>query len=38
MTKRKPTVSTYKDRKGEWRWRITASNGRIIHASTEGKG
>lgn len=26
----------YKDAKGEWRWRRTASNGREVGASTEG--
>ena len=26
----------YKDKRGEWRIRIRASNGRIIYASTEG--
>ncbi len=26
----------YKDPKGEWRWRRTATNGRIVGASTEG--
>jgi uncharacterized protein YegP (UPF0339 family) len=29
-------LSFYTDRAGEWRWRITASNGRIIGASSEG--
>ncbi len=26
----------YKDAKGEWRWRLTAKNGRIIADSGEG--
>lgn len=26
----------YQDRGGDWRWRRTASNGRIVGASTEG--
>ncbi len=26
----------YKDNGGEWRWRRTASNGRIVGASSEG--
>ena len=26
----------YKDSRGLWRWRRTASNGRIVGASTEG--
>ena len=29
-------VEVYKDRKGEWRWRIKASNGRIMGDSGEG--
>ena len=29
-------IEEYKDKKGEWRIRIRASNGRIIYASTEG--
>ena len=28
--------SIYKDKKGEWRWNRTASNGRIVGASAEG--
>ena len=32
------TVETYKDGKNEWRWRVKASNGQIIGASTEGYG
>jgi uncharacterized protein YegP (UPF0339 family) len=31
-----PAWSLYKDKRGEWRWRITAHNGEIIGASTEG--
>lgn len=34
--KNKPGLHFYKDEKGEWRWKIVASNGRIIGASTEG--
>lgn len=26
----------YKDNANEWRWRITATNGQIVHASSEG--
>jgi uncharacterized protein YegP (UPF0339 family) len=26
----------YKDNAGKWRWRRTASNGRIVGAATEG--
>jgi uncharacterized protein YegP (UPF0339 family) len=26
----------YQDARDEWRWRITASNGHVVHASTEG--
>lgn len=26
----------YQDRKGDWRWTRTASNGRIVGSSTEG--
>lgn len=26
----------YQDPKGQWRWRRTASNGRIVGASTQG--
>ena len=32
----KDTWEFYKDKKGEWRWRRTAANGRIVGASTEG--
>ena len=30
------TYEYYKDRKDEWRWRLIASNGRIIADSGEG--
>ena len=30
------TWEIYKDGKDEWRWRRTASNGKIVGASTEG--
>jgi len=26
----------YKDKAGEWRWRVTARNGQVVHASSEG--
>ncbi|MCK5643390.1 MAG: DUF1508 domain-containing protein [Gammaproteobacteria bacterium] len=26
----------YKDEGNEWRWRITAANGQVVHASSEG--
>lgn len=30
------TVEYYQDRKGEWRWRRTAANGKVAGASSEG--
>jgi uncharacterized protein YegP (UPF0339 family) len=30
------TISTYKDRKGEYRWRAKARNGKIVADSGEG--
>ncbi|MBW1649754.1 MAG: DUF1508 domain-containing protein [Deltaproteobacteria bacterium] len=32
----KDKVEFYEDKKEEWRWRRTASNGKIVGASTEG--
>ncbi len=29
-------LEIYQDKKGEWRWRRTASNGKIVGASSEG--
>jgi uncharacterized protein YegP (UPF0339 family) len=29
-------VEFYKDNADEWRWRVTARNGSIVHAATEG--
>jgi hypothetical protein len=29
-------IEIYKDRKGEWRWRAKAKNGRIVADSAEG--
>lgn len=29
-------VEFYEDNANEWRWRVTAGNGNIVHASTEG--
>lgn len=34
--KKKPEYEIYKDKKGEFRWRITSHNGEIIAASCEG--
>ena len=34
--KREPKIEFYQDRNAEWRWTITASNGRTVGASTEG--
>lgn len=34
--KKKPTVEIYKDKKGEFRWRIVSLSGEIIGASCEG--
>ena len=30
------TYEYYKDKKGEWRWRLVAANGRILADSGEG--
>lgn len=29
-------IGFYRDRRGEWRWRVTADNGRIVAVSSEG--
>jgi uncharacterized protein YegP (UPF0339 family) len=34
--KKKPTAEIYKDKKGEFRWRIVSHTGEIIGASCEG--
>lgn len=34
--KKRSQVVIYKDRKGEWRWRFVAPNGRIVADSGEG--
>lgn len=34
--KKKPTAEVYKDKKGEFRWRIISHTGEIIGASCEG--
>ena len=34
--KKKPAVEIYKDKKGEFRWRIVSHTGEIIGASCEG--
>ena len=31
-------ILVYRDHKGEWRWRLRATNGRVIAASSEGYG
>jgi len=31
-----PKAVIYNDRSGEWRWRVTARNGRILAVSSEG--
>lgn len=33
---RKPRVEFYQDADGDWRWRMRASNGRIMACSSEG--
>lgn len=30
------SVTIYQDKKNEWRWRLTAANGRIVAESGEG--
>ena len=32
----KDKVDIYKDTKGDWRWRQTAANGKIVGGSTQG--
>lgn len=34
--KRTPTIDIYRDASGEWRWRLRATNGRVIADSGEG--
>jgi len=29
-------LQIYKDKRGKWRWRLTANNGKIIASSSEG--
>ena len=29
-------IHVYQDRRGEWRWRRTSANGKIVGASSEG--
>ncbi|MGE4299404.1 MAG: YegP family protein [Desulfovibrionaceae bacterium] len=36
MAVAKDTWVIYTDNSGEWRWRCTASNGRIVGAATQG--
>jgi uncharacterized protein YegP (UPF0339 family) len=33
--KRKPKTAIYRDKKGEWRWQLVATNGRILADSGE---
>lgn len=33
--KNKPGVTFYSDKRGEWRWRVVAGNGRILAVSSE---
>ena len=30
------TLEIYKDKRGKWRWRLCASNGKIIASASEG--
>lgn len=36
MNNREATFEVYEDNSGEWRWRVVATNGEIIGASSEG--
>ena len=36
MAGEKDNFELYKDKKGEWRWRRMATNGRVVGASSEG--
>jgi len=36
MAGEKDTFEVYQDKRGEWRWRRKASNGKIVGASSEG--
>ena len=36
MSKRTPRLFVYRDRKGEWRWRLKSANGKIVAESGEG--
>jgi uncharacterized protein YegP (UPF0339 family) len=36
MAAKRPVVELYKDKGGEWRWRLKATNGQIIATSGEG--
>ena len=33
---RRPKLMIYRDRRGEWRWRLKAANGRILADGGEG--
>ena len=36
MDSQQPGLEFYKDDSGDWRWHVTAVNGNVIAASTEG--
>lgn len=36
MKRKRATIQVYRDRKGEWRWRLRASNGLIVADGGEG--
>lgn len=36
MSKRTARLFVYRDRKGEWRWRLKSANGKIVACSGEG--
>ena len=36
MSKRQGRIAFYKDRRGKWRWRIVACNGRVLADSGQG--
>lgn len=36
MAAKRPVIEKYEDKAGEWRWRLKATNGKIIATSGEG--
>lgn len=36
MASAKGTYETYQDKRGEWRWRLKSTNGKIVGAACEG--